>query len=73
MNNLKSMLSKSSANAEASSNAPSQSDESFGHITIDDFFADVMKAASERASDINSFRSGAAFALSWFSEKIGEG
>ena len=75
MNNLKSMLSKSSV-------AP-QVDETFEHLSIDDFFADVMKAANMRASenytdtgstnwktDVNTFRAGASFALKWFSDKI---
>ena len=79
MNNLKNMLSKSSPSA----GAISQSDESSGHLSIDDFFADVMKAANERASenyadtgsanwktDANTFRSGASFALQWFSDKF---
>jgi len=80
MNNLKSMLSKSSPSV----NPPSaQSDEAFEHLSVDDFFADVMKAANTKASenypdtssmnwktDVNTFRLGAGFALQWFSEKI---
>ena len=77
MNNLKNMLSKST------NPSNSQSDEAFEHLSIDDFFVDVMKAANEKASDnypdtsssnwktdVNSFRSGASFALQWFSDKI---
>jgi len=80
MNNLKSMLSKSSSSINPSK---SPSDEAFEDLSIDDFFADVMKSANERASenypdtssnnwktDVNTFRSGASFALQWFSEKI---
>ena len=76
MNNLKNMLSKSSPSIDAIN----QSDET---PSIDDFFADVMKTANTKASenypdtssthwktDVNSFRSGASFALQWFSEKI---
>ena len=72
MKNLKNMLSKSS-----------KADEAAELLSIDDFFADVMNAAKEKASenytdtnstnwktDVNSFRSGASFALKWFSEKI---
>ena len=72
MNNLKSMLSKSSPSTDATE-----------HLSIDDFFADVLKAANIKASenypdassgnwktDVNTFRSGASFALQWFSDKI---
>jgi len=72
MNNLKSMLSKSSPSTDA-----------IDHLSIDDFFADVVKAANIKASenypdtsssdwktDVNTFRAGASFALRWFSEKI---
>ena len=72
MNNLKNMLSKSSPSTDA-----------MEQLSIDDFFADVMKAANTRASenyadtnsahwktDVNTFRSGAGFALEWFSDKI---
>ena len=72
MNNLKSMLSKSSPSIDA-----------MEQLSIDDFFADVMEAAHTRASenyadtnsihwktDVDTFRSGAGFALKWFSEKI---
>jgi len=83
MNNLKNMLSKSSPSINPSN---SQSDETFDDLSIDDFFADVMKAANTRASenypdtssmnwntDVNTFRSGASFALQWFSDKIQNG
>ena len=73
------MLSKSSP----STDATNPSDEAFEYLSIDDFFADVMKAANVKASenypdtssihwktDVNTFRSGAGFALQWFSEKI---
>ena len=73
MKNLKNMLSKSSKADEAV------------ELSIDDFFADVMKAANEKASenytdtsspnwktDVNTFRAGASFALKWFSEKISD-
>jgi len=79
MNNLKNMLSKSV------NPSNSQSDEAFEHLSIDDFFADVMKEANTQASenypdtnsmnwktDVNTFRLGASFALQWFSEKIQE-
>ena len=79
MNNLKSMLSKSSP----SNPAGSQSDEAFEDLSVDDFFADIIKEANTRASgnypdtnskhwktDVNTFRSGASFALQWFSGKI---
>jgi len=82
MNNLKNMLSKSLPSADANNTTNTQSDEA---LSIDDFFADVMKAAYEKASenysepssihwktDVNTFRSGAGFALKWFAEKIGE-
>jgi len=72
MNNLKSMLSKSSP-----------STDTIDHFSIDDFFADVVKAANIKASDnypdtsssnwktdANTFRAGASFALQWFSDKI---
>jgi len=72
MNNLKNMLSKTS-----------KSDEAFEPLSIDDFFADVTKAASARASenyadtnsadweiDASTFRLGASFALQWFADKI---
>ena len=77
MNNLKNMLSKSPNPSQ------SQSDEALEDLSIDDFFADVMKAASAKASenyhdtssknwktDVNTFRLGASFALQWFSDKI---
>ena len=77
MNNLKSMLSKSP------NPSKSQSDETFEDLSIDDFFTDVIEAANTRASenypdtssmnwktDVNTFRSGASFALQWFSDKI---
>jgi len=80
MNNLKNMLSKSSPFTGDTNPSNSQSDEAF---SIDDFFADVMKAGNTRASenypdtnsihwktDVNTFRSGASFALQWFSDKI---
>ena len=76
MNNLKNMLSKSTPSI-------NHSDEAFEDLSIDDFFADVMKAANAKASenysntssmnwktDVNTFRAGASFALRWFSEKI---
>ena len=72
MNNLKTMLSKSSTSTDA-----------MEHLSIDVFFDDVMKAANIKASenypdsssgnwktDVNTFRSGASFALQWFSDKI---
>ena len=72
MNNLKNMLSKSSPSASAEA-----------QLSIDDFFADVTKAAKAKASenyadtksgnwktDVDTFRSGASFAFQWFSEKI---
>ena len=77
MNNLKNMLSKSV------NPSNSQSDKAFEDLSIDDFFADVMKAANNQASenypdtnsmnwktDVNTFRLGASFALQWFSDKI---
>ena len=83
MNNLKNMLSKSSPSTDDVNLSNSQSEEAFEQLSIDDFFADVMEAAAENASenytdtsstnwetDVNSFRSGASFALKWFSEKI---
>ena len=83
MNNLKNMLSKSSPSAGAVNPSNSRSDEDFDHLSVDDFFADVMKAANTKASenypdassdnwktDVNTFRSGASFALQWFSNKI---
>ena len=83
MNNLKSMLSKSSPSTGTVNPSKSQSDETFAHLSIDDFFADVMKAKNTKASenyvdinsmnwktDVNTFRSGASFALKWFSDKI---
>ena len=83
MNNLKNMLSKSSPSIGTTNPQNTQYDEAFKHLSIDDFFADVMKAANERASDINAdtgsmnwetdvhtFRLGASFALQWFSDKI---
>jgi len=84
MNNLKSMLSKSSAPADAAKSSKTTAGESFDHLSVDGFFEDVMKAACIRASenfadenstawktDANTFRAGASFALKWFSEKIG--
>ena len=83
MNNLKSMLSKSSPSTGDVNSAKSPSDEAFERLSIEDFLADVMKEANTRASenyadvssmnwktDVNSFRSGASFALKWFSDKI---
>jgi len=83
MKNLKNMLSKSSPSAGVANTSNSKSDETSEKLTIDDFFADVMKAAATRASenytdtsstnwktDVNSFRLGASFALKWFSEKM---
>ena len=83
MNNLKNMLSKSSSSIHADNPSKSSSDEAFEHLSIDDFFADVMKEANTRASenypdassinwktDVQTFRSGAGFALQWFSDKI---
>ena len=83
MNNLKNMLSKSSSSTDATNHSNSQSDEAFDDLSIDDFFADVMKAANTKASenypdtnsihwktDVKTFRSGASFALQWFSDKI---
>ena len=80
MNNLRSMLTKSSSSADAVDPSQSHSDEAF---SIDDFFVDVMKAANARASEnypntssihwkteVNTFRLGASFALQWFAEKI---
>jgi len=80
MNNLKSMLSKSSTSVNPSN---SQSDEAFEDLSVDVFFADVIKAANTSASenypdtssihwktDVNTFRLGASFALQWFSDKI---
>ena len=77
MNNLKNMLSKSV------NPSNSQPDETFEDLSIDDFFADVMNAANNQASenypdtnsihwktDVDTFRIGASFALQWFSEKI---
>ena len=77
MNNLKNMLSKSP------NPSNTQSDEAFEDLSIDDFFADVLKAANTRASenypdtnsmnwkaDVDTFRAGAGFALQWFSDKI---
>jgi len=83
MNNLKNMLSKSSPSIGTTNPQNTQYDEAFKHLSIDDFFADVMKAANTKASenyadinsmnwktDVNTFRSGASFALKWFSDKI---
>jgi len=83
MKNLKNMLSKSSPSAGAANSSNSKSNETSEKLSIDDFFADVMKAAAASASenytdtnstnwktDVNSFRLGASFALKWFSEKM---
>ena len=81
MKNLKNMLSKSSS-ADTNDTNP-QPDEVLEQLSIDDFFTDVMKVASARASenytdtsstnwktDVDSFRLGASFALKWFSDKL---
>jgi len=83
MNNLKNMLSKSSPSTDDVNLSNTQSDEEFEELSIDDFFADVMAAAAEKASenysdtsstnwetDVNSFRLGASFALKWFADKM---
>jgi len=83
MNNLKNMLSKSSPSTDDVNSMNSQSDEALEQLSIDDFFDDVMNEAYARASenytdtsssgwktDVNTFRSGASFALKWFSEKM---
>ena len=83
MNNLKNMLSKSVDLMENDTISNSQPDDTLDNLSIDEFFSDVMIAAAEKASenysqanpinyeiDMDTFRSGASFALKWFSEKI---